>query len=327
MRKRLIHGLSLVLGLGLVGFIGWHAGLHRVLGDLGRLSPWILLPLCVVYTISWAFRGLRMRTVIRLLGGRMGFLESTGVELVGDLANQIIPAKLGDVTKVVYLRRRRCLETGAGVMAALLVRLADLLAVSLMTLVSLILVTGESPSGLTAILLSVVGVVVAVIGGTLLFMRKPSVFTILLAGPLRKHRDSVVALSRHLRGETGRLLNVLGQSCLVWIFDILTLYIFLDAFDVHLGATRTAFVLLLSNLMKIIPLTPNGIGIYEGAMVVLLGGFGIAESTAFTIGVLDHAFMNVFSLLLSVIALYRLGIGMAGLGRLAGEEGDQAGER
>jgi glycosyltransferase AglD len=326
-RKRLFHGLSLVLGVGLVVAIGWHAGLQRVLGDLGRLSPWILVPLSVVYAVSWAFRGLRMKKIIHILGGRMGFLESTGVELLGDLANQVIPAKLGDVTKVVYLRRKRCLDTGAGVMASLLVRLSDLLAVSLMTMASLVLVTGEALSGLSAVVLAVAGVIAVATGGTVLFMRRPSVFTVLLAGPLRKHRPSVEVLAGRLRGDPGGLLTVLLQSCLVWVFDILTLYIFLDAFDVNLGFARTAFVLLLSNLMKIIPLTPNGIGVYEGAMVVLLGRFAIPQSTAFTIGVLDHAFMNVFSLLLSVIALYGLGIRLSGLKSLTGDEELQAGER
>jgi uncharacterized membrane protein YbhN (UPF0104 family) len=326
-RQVLLHVLSLVVGLGLVVVIGWHAGLNRVLGDLGRLSPWILVPLSIVYAISWAFRGLRMGKIIGILGGRMGFLESTGVELLGDLANQIIPAKLGDVTKVVYLRRKRCLDTGSGVTAALLVRLSDLLAVSLMTLASLVLVTGEALSGLSVVVLAVAAVIAVVTGGTILFMRKPSVFSVLLAGPLRKHRPAVEGLAGRLRGDPGGLLTVLLQSCLVWAFDILTLYLFLDAFGVDLGFARTAFVLLMSNLMKIIPLTPNGIGVYEGAMVVLLGRFAIPESTAFTIAVLDHAFMNAFSLVLSVIALYGLGIRLSGLKSLTGGEELQAGER
>jgi len=326
-RRRLLHLLSLLLGLGLVVGIGWHAGLHRVLGDLASLSPWILLPLCAVYGISWALRGLRMRLLVRLLGGRMGFLESTGVELVGDLANQVIPAKLGDVTKVVYLRRRRRLETGAGVTAALLVRLADLLAVSLMALASLGLVTGEVLSGLPGVVPAVAAIIAVITAGTLVFTRRPGAFTLLLPGPLRRHRDTVTEIAGRLRRAPRSLFLVLFQSCLVWVFDILTLYVFLDAFGVSLGFARTAFVLLLSNLMKIVPLTPNGIGVYEGAMVVLLGRFGVAESTAFTIGVLDHAFMNVFSLILSLVALYGLGIGASGLRGLAGEEDPQAGER
>lgn len=51
-------------------------------------------------------------------------------------------------------------------------------------------------------------------------------------------------------------------------------------------------------------------------MVVILTGFGVAESTAFSLTVLDHGFMNVYSILLSVIALYSLELDFKGSTRL-----------
>ncbi len=324
-RRRLLHLLSLLLGLGMVVAIGWHAGLPEVLGDIATLSPLILLPLCVVYGISWVFRGLRQKAVLAIMGARAGFLESTGMELMSDLANHVIPAKLGDAVKVVYVRRRGYLGTGRAVFAAFLVRVSDLVAVMLMTLASLVFVSASTSSRYGSLLMVMSGLLALIVASGTFFLLYPERMSRLLRGPLARFRPSVMELSSMLTARPLVLAGVLGQSLLVWVFDILTLFVFLQAFGVRLGFPETAFVLLLSNLMKVIPLTPNGLGLYEGAMVVLLGAFGVERSMAFSIGVLDHGFMNLFSLALSFVAVYTMGLGLAGLRKMASEREAEAG--
>ena len=104
-RSTWLYWFSILLGIGIVIFIGNRVGFGEALEQVGRLSPVILLPLFIVYSLSWVMRGLRLKFLIRDLGSRIGFPLALGTELVADMANQVIPARLGDVAKIAILKR------------------------------------------------------------------------------------------------------------------------------------------------------------------------------------------------------------------------------
>jgi len=319
-RKLLLHVISIVLGVSLLVVIGLHVGIGSVISDLSRLDPVVLIPLVAIYSVSWVLRGERFRRILALLGARVGYMESLGIELIGDLANQVIPAKLGDVVKVAYLKKKNLLGYASGTVAAFMVRIMDLLAVAVMALVSVVLVSGNITSDYRSYALIVALLVSFILVCSWFFIIWPGVLSRLLVGPLRRFRPSLVRIADLLRSSPGKLAGIFLVSALIWLFDVLTLFVILLAFGVSLSLPETAFVLLAASLVKIVPVTPNGLGIYEGAMVVLLGSCGVSGSEAFSIGVLDHGFVNVYSLVLGVVALYRMGIGFAGLRKMTPRE-------
>jgi len=320
-RRALLWILSAIAGLGILVLIAMKTGIRGFFDNLELIDPWVLLPLVLVYSISWLFRGLRLKQVLHVTGVDAGLFRSLGIELLADLPNQLVPAKLGDSVKVIYLHRSGMMDYRKGTFTAFLVRIMDLAAVIILALVSALFVSRSVAGGHISYLLaiSLLMVILALTGW--IFTFRPVLFRKLLRGPLRGLRESASELSEQLRNSPGRLLSIFTVSILVWIFDILTLLIFLLVLGVNLSFAETAFVMLLSTVAKIVPLTPNGLGLYEGMMVVLLAGFGINESTAFTVAVLDHGFMNIFSLLLSIIAVYSLGLGLKGAGRLLWKSG------
>jgi uncharacterized membrane protein YbhN (UPF0104 family) len=297
------------------------AGFAEALDRLGTLSAGILLPLFIVYSMSWVMRGLRLKLLVKDLQGSLGFLPALGTELVADLANQVIPARLGDAAKVVLLRRRGVLEVVAGTFAAFMARVGDLAAVTLMMLGCLPFLASSATRGLTWYMVAAGALVLAAAGIVFLLAGRPRVLAVAVPARMPGLRRQVLRLGRLVRSRPWGILRLLAVSCLVWIFDILTLYIFLRAFGVALSPAETGFVLLASNLTKAFPLTPNGLGVYEGAMVVLLGAFGVAEPVAFAVAVLDHAYMNVHSLIMSGVALLLMGTGPGGLRALADGDG------
>ena len=301
--------------------IAMKTGIHEFLANLRLIEPWVLVPLALVYSISWLFRGLRLKQILRLTGVESSLFRSLGIELLADLPNQLIPAKLGDSVKVIYLHRSGMMDYRKGTFTAFLVRVMDLAAVIILALISAAFVSRSVAGGHLSYLIAISLLMVFLILIGWMFTFRPALFGKLLIGPLKGLRGSAGELSQQLRDSPGRLLSIFTVSMLVWIFDILTLLIFLLVFNIELSFAETAFVMLLATVAKIVPLTPNGLGLYEGMMVVLLVGFGINESTAFTVAVLDHGFMNIFSLLLSLIAVYSLGLGLKGAGRLLWKSG------
>ncbi|MCD4708096.1 MAG: flippase-like domain-containing protein [Candidatus Sabulitectum sp.] len=316
--KTVMHLVSALAGIALLVLIASRAGYEQFLQNLRKVQPIVLVPLVTVYSISWLLRGLRFKRILALLNAKSSLFKALGIELTADLANQVIPAKLGDSVKILYMRKTGMLNYTSGTFATFLVRAMDLAAVIILALFSVVFVSGSVAAGYLSYIVTMSVLVVLLVLTGWLFVFHPSVFRKMLIGPLRKLRPSIAELADQLKQNPGQLTLILLESMLVWVFDILTLFVFLLVFGVKLSFAETAFVMLLSTVTKILPLTPNGLGVYEGMMVVLLTGFGVSESTAFTIAVLDHGFMNIYSMLLSLIALYSMGLNLRGMKQLTG---------
>ena len=316
--KTVMHLVSALAGIALLVLIASRAGYEQFLQNLRKVQPIVLVPLVTVYSISWLLRGLRFKRILALLNAKSSLFKALGIELTADLANQVIPAKLGDSVKILYMRKTGMLNYTSGTFATFLVRAMDLAAVIILALFSVVFVSGSVAAGYLSYIVTMSVLVVLLVLTGWLFVFHPSVFRKMLIGPLRKLRPSIAELADQLKQNPGQLTLILLESMLVWVFEILTLFVFLMVFGVKLSFAETAFVMLLSTVTKILPLTPNGLGVYEGMMVVLLTGFGVSESTAFTIAVLDHGFMNIYSMLLSLIALYSMGLNLRGMKQLTG---------
>lgn len=311
--------LSALAGFGILILIAMRTGIEDFLRNIRMVDPLVLLPLVAVYSISWLLRGLRLKKLLRLADCEASLFLSLGVELIADLPNQLIPAKLGDTLKVAYLHRAGIMDYREGAFTAFAVRAMDLAAVITLALVSSACVSRSVAASQSSYLIGISLIMLFLVAAGWVFVFRPERFRRLLIGPIRGLRDSAVKLSEQFRRSPGGLLSVFCVSMLVWLFDILTLFIFLMALGVRLSLAETAFVMLLSTVAKLVPFTPNGLGLYEGTMVVLLGSFGVDESTAFTVAILDHGFMNIFSLIISMAAVYSMGFGLREARRLLGK--------
>ncbi len=317
LNRKIRFALSLAAGLAVLAAVGWACDLEVALHAASGVSPLWLVPLSAVYSASWLFRGLRFWKILAMQGLRKGFLDALSLELVSDLANQFVPARLGDAVKVVYLKRRDGFGLAEGVFSAVLVRVLDLAALlSLSGLCLLMLPAGSTGAGHMAAVSGAASLAVISMAA-LVFWLRPSLLAGLLGGPLRRLREPVLRVRNGIKGTGMAFPGLFMISCSIWVFDVMTLLIFLEALGVSLSPFETAFVLFAANLAKAVPFSPNGLGVYEGAAVLLLTSFGTPRATAFAVSVLDHAFMNLFSAALSMAALARLGLSAGDLTGLA----------
>ena len=57
------------------------------------------------------------------------------------------------------------------------------------------------------------------------------------------------------------------------------------------------FAVSIGNLAKVLPLSPGGIGLYEGAFTLLIVGLlGISPTLALGVAILDHAIKNILTI-------------------------------
>ncbi len=313
--KFLFHIISILFGIGLIVGIGYYIGIQEFLIELKKIQIVALIPLIIVYSFSWFFRATRLKKIIKIFKKDISLSDSLCIEVLGNFANFIFPAKLGDVSKIIYLKKRKDLGYKQATFSVFLVRIMDLVAVLSLTLISALFISRRVILDFSLYISLAIIIFVLIALFTLIFYLKPSIYYFFFIGPLKKVLPIIKRLRTLMITNLSSLIAIYGISLLVWTFDVLTLYIFFVMYEIKLSIIAIAFVLFLSNLVKTIPITPNGIGFYEGIMVVLLVAFGVTQSTAFTVALLDHGFMNLYTLLLGFYALYKLKINIVNINK------------
>ena len=83
------------------------------------------------------------------------------------------------------------------------------------------------------------------------------------------------------------LMRVAAWSLANWLFDAASLWVFLRAFGVSMDPDALLISFGLVNVLQVIPITPGGLGIVEGAYTIQLAAFGVPKTVA-TLGVASY---------------------------------------
>lgn len=241
---------------------------------------------------------------------------------VGLLANAIIPGRLGELARVVTLRRHLP-DAPPGTSATLVGtvfahRLFDLVPATL--LVVWVLLTAEVPHWAVAGILIAAGVGFAL-------------FTAAWLGAKRHQRPVVqegVGTVRHLLAMARQGLSVLKAplplagavffQCLGWLMQLLAVYAMMQAFSIDAPLPAAGLVLVLMNIATIVPLWPGNVGLVQAAVALPLRNYGVAYATGFAYGLALQGIEIACGVALGLIALAREGISFAMLRRMPSEE-------
>jgi uncharacterized membrane protein YbhN (UPF0104 family) len=127
--------------------------------------------------------------------------------------------------------------------------------------------------------------------------------------------------------DRGSFLRVGVGSLVIWIVDVLTALVVFAAFPgIELSASLVAagfFAVSVGNLAKILPLSPGGIGLYEGAFTLIVVGLTtVAAPVALAISIVDHAVKNAVTIVGGLISMGWLNVSLT----TAVEESQHAGD-
>ena len=252
------------------------AGLASGITRVGLV--WVLASvLCAL--LSLVVRALRWRL---LLGGVKGFRVGSLVSatFIGVMANNLLPARLGEVVRAWVLARREQAPVPAVLASILVERLLDVIA-ALVLLGYCLTVTSELGDG-TAVLLKRTGFVLllmSVVGVASLLLTVRFQARLLLVGErwaVQTDRGWALrwlGLFRRFVGGLGGLRGgkhgvvVAGLSLLVWIVAIFSFQVLADGFALHLSLVQTTLVFVIVLFGVAIPSAPGFVGTFHGFCV------------------------------------------------------------
>ncbi len=278
-----------------------------------------------LYLLSWPLRGLRYRDILAELGyhERVGFL--TGAVFISQTGNLVFPARAGDALRAYIVKARGGIPYTSGFASLAIERVFDLLTIATMAGVTLLAlaaagvdVTGIGAtgapeagreSGRTAVYVAagvgaaaicVVAIIVATARSDRNLVRptleriSSDAYVDAVATTLEQFAADVQTIAR-----SRRAFAVVGTaSVAVWSIDVLTAIVVFAAFGVDLSPIALVavgfFAVSVGNLAKVLPLSPGGIGLYEGAFSLLVVALTpVGWSVALAAAILDHAIKNV----------------------------------
>jgi len=343
-RRSVVAGL--VLTVLAVALMTQYIPVDRVLAEMGRADTTLVAAGAAVYLVSWPLRGLRYRDILAVLGyrERTGFL--TGAVFISQTGNLVFPARAGDAVRAYVMKTRRAVPYASGFASLAVERVFDLLTIATLagTVLVGLAVTGEAAPLAEAVLgesatgdaapAGQLGVTVAALVG-LAALAAVAVIVVTARsdrslvrsafGRLSADRyaDRVAGVVERFAGDVQRVaadgpafLQVGASSLAIWSLDVLTAALVLAAFpSVALSPGQTlavcTFAVSVGNLAKVLPLSPGGVGLYEGAFTLLVVALTpIGVPVALGAAVLDHAVKNLVTVAGGAVSMVYLNVSL-----------------
>jgi len=203
---------------------------------------------------------------------------------VGLFANAVLPGRVGELARVVVLRRR--LPPRKGTTATLIGsvfahRMLDVPPAA--TLVVFVLATATLPGWALGSIVAALGVGALLMGFALVMARRQNReleelgrMRILLARAreglaiLRSPRAAAIAVSFQYLG---------------WFCQLLAVWAAMRAFHIYQPLSVAGLVLVLINVVTIIPFWPGNVGVVQIAIATSLVGYGVAYARGFAFGI------------------------------------------
>jgi uncharacterized protein (TIRG00374 family) len=270
---------------------------------------WIALVAAFV-VIDLLMRALRWQRLVAPIG-HVGFLRMLGYLLIGYLANNVLPARLGELVRSHYLGDREGLSRATTLGTVVVERVVDfvvvvaiasgaILVLSVRGIVANAVIAGVAVAGLLAAAIAV-GVAAHRLPGAdriaAVASRWPRVTE--LAGKLRG--------GLAVAGRPRTLAEALALSLLAWGATVLAFAAAGQAVGIELTIGQASLLAAGVALVTAIPAGPANLGTFELAAVEIAKAVGVPQHEAFAIALLVHAAILAITSVGGVVALARLG--------------------
>jgi glycosyltransferase 2 family protein len=264
-----------------------------------RTADWRWIAVVVAFLcVDLAIRTLRWQRLLAPIA-HVAYPHTLGYLLVGYLANNILPARIGELVRSHYAGDREGISRSTTLGTIVVERVVDLVTVVAIASVAILVLSvrgivasavlaGAAVAGLLA-----VGLAVGIAAH-----RLPGAERIALwAARYPRVREAVARLRDGLKvaGRPRTLVEALLLSAVAWGATILAFAASGQAIDVQLTIGQAALIASGVALASAVPAGPASLGTFELAAVTLGGAVGLDSAESFAIGLIAHVSILVIT--------------------------------
>jgi glycosyltransferase 2 family protein len=275
----------------------------------GARLQWLVLAVAALCG-DLAFRAVRWRVLVAPIK-RVPLRNLTEYMMVGYLANNILPARLGELVRSHYLGDREGISRSATLGTVVVERIVDtvvlvgigaaaILVLHVRGIVASAVLVGVALAGLLCVALVVALAAHKLPGAAAfgrMFSRWPRVQHIAL-----RLRDGMRVAAMPSTVAVAAVLSVGAWTCTVFAFLAAG-----QALGIELTVGEGALLAAGTNLATAIPSGPGYLGTYEYAGKTIAAAFGLAAALGLALALLVHALTLVITTVAGLAAFIRLG--------------------
>jgi uncharacterized protein (TIRG00374 family) len=313
--KRLWLGLGVSLLLLFILFRRINYG--RLLAAFSEMDYRYLLVSVLFTLIGYFLRAVRWKLLLTPLKDP-GMRNVFSATIIGYMANNLLPARLGEFVRAYILGEREQIDKSAVLATLVMDRLVDGFSVLLLLVIALFTIKlpngGEEAQkyleygGYATLLASLIVVLFLAVMKKYPLWTMNSLARLLKPLPTR-FTAKVIPLSvsfiEGIRFPSSplQMTLLLITSILVWAQAVWTLDLTLQAFSIDLPVTAVIIVLLFLVLAVMVPASPGSVGTFHAACVYGLMAYGLPKEKALSVALMVHG-INFFPVIF--LGLYYL---------------------
>jgi glycosyltransferase 2 family protein len=289
MRWKLWLGIVVSVALLWVAFRGVRP--EEIVQAMAGVRPgWLVFVLLSLPVRFW-LTAVRWRVLLSRVK-RIGLHRLFGITLIGFMANNVLPARMGEFVRAYALGKSESLSKSLSFATIVVERLFDGFTLLIFLVAGAVFLKPERWIVVPAFMLF--GVYVVVLVGLVWLRRGGSLEPLLrwLPGGLRSRAAEMLdsfASGLDVLGDARALGAVAGLSLVIWGVNIAGLHAMFLAFSLDVPAYASALVMAILTLTLAAPSTPGYVGPFQAGTVVALGLFGVPKATALSLSILYHA--------------------------------------
>jgi uncharacterized protein (TIRG00374 family) len=279
----------------------------RVIGDADL--TWIAVLLLFVGA-DVATRGVRWQILVRPIKP-VPFGHMFGYLLIGYLANNVLPARLGEFVRSWYLGEREAIGAARALGTVVVERVIDVVVVVLIGSVAILVLSARGAIASVALIGVPFALGLVVVLALLVLADRVPVLRRIVAW-LERWPNVHAAMGRlrdglAVSGRPSTVARAVGLSLVAWSFSVLAIAASGQAIGVELSIGQAALVSASVALAIAVPSGPAYLGTWELAAVAAASTFGLPADQAFALALIAHAAVVLVTSVGGAVALLRLG--------------------
>jgi uncharacterized membrane protein YbhN (UPF0104 family) len=308
----IVGGLASVVA---IAFLVQSIDIGATGATLGRARVPLVLASLLIIPVLMALRTWRWQALLprRDDGRRVPPQAVIGPLLAGNLANLVLPARVGEAVRAYLLARQERLGMPAVLGSIVLERVIDVGTLAVPALVAALVAgaAGWLVSGLALLSIGgLVGIVVLVSPLPRGILARLEEHRPVAARPLAARiAGMLTAGANGARGSgLGGVVTALVVSTVTWGFVAAVVWLLARAIGIQLDPAGAVVVAAVTSLGGAIPSAPAAVGIFELASVIAGRALGIQDTDALALGLLSHVLTTVPFIVAGGAAVWLMGI-------------------
>ncbi len=335
----LLLGISVVILLVML----WFVGIDQVILALKLANLYIIALAIVVQIVTYFLYSLRWQILNKQSNMDVSIKELLPMVLVGLAVNNITPSGRGGgepVRAYILAKEKNYLfeETFATVVADRALDTFPFVVLAAITIVAMTLYF-DMPTWLLIVMVLAVIAIIIVLAIVIYMCINPSFGSRVdgwIIGLVRrfykkntmelenKIHEAVFGFQDTMKGLVSNrkaLYYTIPLSFLIWIFEIIRVYLVFLAFGANVNLIVIGEVFIVASLVGMIPLLPGGLGAIDGVMILLYSSAGITSSISAAATVIERLISFWMATIIGLVILPKYGSSL--LDKISGSSSDE----